>query len=120
MTHAAIPVLDDDAIETEIMSLHEYVLSNYGYEMQYFRPPCGEYDARALVKIRSLGYRTLFWSSAYVDWNTEAQPDPDAALLQLSESAHGGAIYLLHSVSSTNARILGDLIDALRSQGYTV
>lgn len=120
MTHAALPQLNDDAIETEVMSLHEYVLEQYGVEMQYFRPPCGEYDARALAKIQSLGYRTLFWSAAHVDWITDAQPDPDSALQQLSQAAHGGAIYLLHSVSSTNAQILGDLIDALRTAGYTV
>ncbi len=120
MTHAALPQLDDDAIETEIMSLHEYVLAQYGVEMQYFRPPCGEYDARALEKIQSLGYQTLFWSAAHVDWLTDAQPDPDSALRQLSDAAHGGAIYLLHSVSSTNAQILGDLIDEMRAAGYTV
>ena len=120
MTHAALPQLNNAAIETEIMTLHEYVLANFGYEMQYFRPPCGEYDARALAKIRSLGYSTLFWSVAYVDWNTDAQPAPDAALKQLSETAHGGAVYLLHSVSATNAAILGSLIDTLRANGYNV
>lgn len=120
MKHAALPELDDAAIEEEIMSLHKYMQKNYDYEMQYFRPPCGEYDPRALAKIQSLGYRTIFWSAAHVDWKTDAQPDPVQALEQLSESAHGGAIYLLHSVSSTNAQILGDLIDELREKGYTV
>ena len=120
MTHAALPELSDDEIETEIMSLHAYVLEHFGYEMQYFRPPCGEYDARALAKVQSLGYKTLFWSAAYVDWNTDAQPDPDAAIKQLSQAAHGGAVYLLHSVSATNAQILGSLIDAFRADGYTV
>ncbi len=120
MTHAALPELSDDAIEAEIMSLHAYVLEHFSYEMQYFRPPCGEYDARALAKVQSLGYRTLFWSAAHVDWNTDAQPDPDSALRQLSQAAHSGAVYLLHSVSSTNAEILGALIDSFRADGYTV
>ena len=31
---------------------------------------------------------------------------------------HCGAIYLLHSVSSTNAAVLGDFIDAARQEGY--
>lgn len=120
MRHAALPALNDAEIEDEIMSLHDYVRTNYGYEMQYFRPPCGEYEPVALAKIQSLGYRTVFWSTAYVDWNTDAQPDPDAAMKQLTEAAHGGAVYLLHSVSATNAQILGDLIDALRAKRYTV
>ncbi|MBQ9906878.1 MAG: polysaccharide deacetylase family protein [Oscillospiraceae bacterium] len=120
MTHAALPSLSDKEIETEIMSLHDYMLSEYGYEMQYFRPPCGEYDARALEKISTLGYKTLFWSAAHVDWQTDAQPEPQASLEKLTEAAHGGAMYLLHSVSATNAEILGSLIDNLRAAGYTL
>ena len=120
MTHAALPSLTDDEITEEIMSLHQYMLDRYGYEMQYFRPPCGEYDERSLAKVQELGYRTVFWSAAHVDWKTDDQPEPQAALKKLSGMAHGGAIYLLHSVSSTNAAILGDLIDDLRAQGYQV
>ena len=120
MTHAALPSLSDDEITEEIMSLHQYMLDRYGYEMQYFRPPCGEYDERSLAKVQELGYRTVFWSAAHVDWKTDDQPEPQAALEKLSGMAHGGAIYLLHSVSSTNAAILGDLIDDLRAQGYQV
>lgn len=120
MTHAAIPTLSDEALEEEIMSLHRYVQEHFGYEMQYFRPPCGEYDAVSLAKVQSLGYRTVFWSMAHVDWKTDAQPKPQAALQKLTDAAHGGAVCLLHSVSSTNAAILGDLIDALRAKGYRV
>ena len=55
-----------------------------------------------------------------MDWNTDAQPDSAQALQRLTDHAHSGEILLLHSVSSTNAQILGDLIDALREQGFTV
>lgn len=120
MKHLALPTLSPEEIETEIMSLHDYVLSQYGYEMQYFRPPCGEYDADALRTVQKLGYRTVFWSAAHVDWMTERQPEPQKALADLTDMAHGGAIYLLHSVSATNAQILGSLIDNLRSAGYTL
>ena len=120
MTHSTVAGMNSAAIENELMTLHSYVQQQYGCEMQYFRPPCGEYDAFALEKIKSLGYRTIFWSAAYEDWKTDDQPDPEAALGKLTDMAHGGAVYLLHSVSATNARILGDLIDALRGKGYTL
>ena len=120
MRHAALPALNEAETEDEILSLHELVQTDYGYEMQYFRPPCGEYTPEALAKIQSLGYRTVFWSAAYVDWKTDDQPDPAEALALLTDAAHGGAVYLLHSVSATNAAILGDLIDALRAKGYTL
>ena len=120
MTHASLPKLSEEAAKEEIMSLHEYVLDNYGYEMQYFRCPCGEYSERALELVRECGYKTLFWSSAYVDWKTDAQPSPSESLAKLSASAHGGEILLLHSVSETNAHILGELIDSFRDRGFKV
>ncbi|MBQ6251113.1 polysaccharide deacetylase family protein [Ruminococcus sp.] len=120
MTHASLPTLSDENAKEEIMSLHNYVMNNYGYQMQYFRCPCGEYSEKALETAQQCGYRTLFWSSAYVDWKTDKQPSPQEGLRKLTESAHGGEILLLHSVSSTNAEILGDLIDSFRAQGYTV
>ncbi len=120
MTHASLPNLNRDAQIEEISSLHDYVIEKYGYTMQYFRCPCGEYSAEALETAQSLGYKTLFWSGAHVDWLTNEQPDPAAALDKLTAQAHGGEILLLHSVSSTNAQILGDLIDSFREMGYTV
>ena len=120
MTHASLPTLSDENAKEEIMSLHNYVMNNYGYQMQYFRCPCGEYSEKALETAQNCGYKTLFWSSAYVDWKTDQQPSPQEGLQKLTESAHGGEILLLHSVSSTNAEILGDLIDSFRAMGYTV
>ncbi len=120
MTHASLPTLSHDKAVEEIMSLHNYVLNNYGYEMQYFRFPCGEYSEDSLQTVQECGYKTVFWSYAYVDWQTDMQPDPAESLSKLTKSAHGGEILLLHSVSATNAAILGDLIDELRANGYTV
>lgn len=118
MTHASLPTLNHEAAIEEISSLHDYVIEKYSYTMQYFRCPCGEYSEEALQTAQSLGYKTLFWSGAHVDWLTDNQPDPAASLEKLTAQAHGGEILLLHSVSSTNTQILGDLIDRFRAQGY--
>lgn len=120
MTHASLPILSHDAAVEELKSLHDYVIQTYSYTMQYFRCPCGEYSEEALQTAQELGYKTIFWSGAHVDWLTDDQPDPAAALEKLTSQAHGGEILLLHSVSSTNAQILGDLIDNFRALGYTV
>lgn len=118
MTHASLPELDPAKLSEEIMSLHNYVLDKYSYEMQYLRPPCGEYSENMLSECSKLGYKTLMWSFAYVDWKTDDQPEPSQALEKIVSSAHGGGIYLLHSVSSTNAAVLGDAIDGLRDKGF--
>ncbi len=118
MNHKNLPELTEQEAVCEIAELHDYVLDKYGYEMQYFRFPCGEYSEESLRTVQSLGYKTLFWSYAYADWQTDAQPEPSAALEKLKSSAHGGEILLLHSVSETNAEILGDAIDSFREMGF--
>lgn len=118
MTHSSMPELSDEKLKEEVMILHNYVLENYGYEMQYLRPPCGEFSEKSLSVCNELGYKTLMWSFAYVDWETDNQPERAAALEKIVSSAHGGGIYLLHSVSSTNAAVLGEAIDGLREKGF--
>lgn len=118
MKHASLPSLSEADAETEIMSLHDFVKDKYGYEMTWFRPPCGEYSERSAAICQKLGYKTLLWSFAYQDWDVNSQPDPAAAYERVSTAAHGGAVYLLHSVSATNAEILPKVIDSLREQGF--
>ncbi len=120
MKHSSFTQISKNDMVEEITSLHDYVLEKYDYEMQYFRFPCGDYDEECLKCVSELGYKTLFWSFAYVDWYTDNQPNANEAMCKICDSAHPGAIYLLHSVSSTNAQILGDVIDNLRAQGYTL
>ena len=120
MTHASLPTLTPEGQREDLSSLHDYVVEKYSYKMQYFRCPCGEYSEEALKTAQSLGYKTVFWSGAHVDWLVDDQPDPQQALARLTAQAHGGEILLLHSVSATNTAILGDLIDALRGKGFTV
>ncbi len=120
MKHASLPTLTDEQVRTEIMSLHDFVKDKYNYEMTLFRPPCGEYSEQSMAVCNELGYKTLLWSFAYTDWDVNNQPDPTVAFDKVTKAAHGGGIFLLHSVSSTNAEILGRVIDCLKEQGYTL
>lgn len=116
--HYTLAELSIDRVVEEIMSLHEYVKNTYGYEMTYFRPPSGYYSQRVLAIAQSLGYTTVQWSFAYADWDINKQPDVTFARNRLVDYAHSGAIYALHTVSETNAAILGDVIDEIRGKGY--
>lgn len=120
MKHLNMSELSESEISEEIQSLHKLVKDKYGYEMKYLRPPCGEFSENSLKAIQSAGYKTIMWSFAYVDWNVDSQPDCESARKKIIDSAHGGEVILLHSVSSTNAEILGDVIDGLRAKGYRV
>ena len=72
-----------------------------------------------LKQAQALGYKTVFWSLAYVDWNTDDQPSAEEAYAKLLPRIHDGAIVLLHSTSATNAAILDDLLTKWEEMGYT-
>lgn len=117
--HYTMDEVTEEAATEEIVYLHQYIQKNYNYQMNYFRFPKGEFSEATLALAKSLGYKSVFWSFAYEDWDTENVMNPQDALKKVTESTHPGAIYLLHAVSSTNAEILGDAIDNIRQQGYT-
>ena len=68
---------------------------------------------------QELGYKTVFWSLAYVDWNNDAQPTREYAFSKLLPRTHNGAVVLLHSTSKTNAAILDELLTKWEQMGYT-
>lgn len=115
---AGMPSLSVEDQKADISKLHNMVLDQFGYEMKLFRFPAGIYSDQSLDVVSSLGYRSVFWSFAYRDFDLSNQPDPTEALNMCMNELHPGAIYLLHAVSKTNTQILGDWIDAVRAQGY--
>ena len=116
--HYSMPTLDEATCKREITDMHTYVKNAFGYEMNLFRPPMGEFSELSLALTKECGYKTVMWSFAYADWDTNNQPDEQASAKKLVDAAHEGAIYLLHSVSKTNADILGQVIDGSRAKGF--
>lgn len=91
-----------------------------GKEMKkYYRPPQGIYNTQNLQDAQNLGYTTVFWSVAYVDWERDNQPSHEKAMSTLMKRVHNGAIVLLHSTSKTNMEILDEFLTTLENEGYT-
>lgn len=111
---------DLDYQTNEVTETHNYVKENFDYDMFLFRYPTGKFSEQSLAVVSNCGYRSVFWSFAYADWDRENQPDPAQALAKVEDSLHPGAIYLLHAVSSTNAAILDDFLTFATDNGYTV
>ena len=85
----------------------------------YYRPPQGKYSTANLQQAQTLGYRTVLWSLAYVDWYVDDQPTAEEAFGKLLPRIHSGAIVLLHSTSATNAAILDELLTKWKQMGFT-
>jgi len=110
---------DKDAFSKELTDLETLYKETTGQEMpKYYRPPQGIYSEENLKMAKELGYKTVFWSLAYVDWNNDAQPSHDTAFSKLLPRTHNGAVVLLHSTSKTNAEILDQLLQQWKELGY--
>ena len=112
-------ISDKAAFQKELTALESLYLEVVGEEMpKYYRPPQGNYSEANLQMAKDLGYKTVFWSLAYVDWNNNAQPTPEYAFSKLLPRIHNGAVVLLHSTSQTNAEILDELLTKWKEMGY--
>lgn len=118
VSHYSMPDLSVEECRQEIEGLQEYMKQNFGVTMKLFRPPMGEFSEQSLSVTKDCGLSTMLWSFAYADWDVNAQPDPAQAKEKLIGAAHEGAVYLLHSVSQTNAEVLGEVIDGIRDEGF--
>lgn len=119
--HKDMTTLSDVEFQKEVNILEEKLNHVIGTGSDYFyRPPQGKYSIKNLEDIKKMGYKTCFWSLAYVDWYEDQQPTREEAMDKLLGRIHNGAIVLLHSTSKTNCEILGDLIDEYRDMGYEI
>ena len=112
-------ISEETAFTKELEDLAQLYRETTGKEMpKYYRPPQGIYSEKNLEMAKALGYRTVFWSLAYVDWNNDDQPTAEEAFSKLLPRTHNGAVILLHSTSKTNARILDELLTKWKDMGY--
>ncbi len=111
---------EKDAFSKELQDLETLFKETTGKDLpKYYRPPQGVYSQENLKMAKELGYKTVFWSLAYVDWNNDAQPTKEQAFEKLLPRIHNGAVVLLHSTSATNADILDELLTKWEAAGYT-
>jgi len=112
-------ISDPDKFKKELEQLEDLFFETTGKAMsKYYRPPSGKFSEKNLAMAKELGYTTVFWSLAYVDWDTNNQPTQEAAYDILLSRVHDGAVVLLHCVSRTNAEILDSLISQWQDMGY--
>ena len=118
VNHKSMPSLSDKELKKEVMDLHQAIFEKYDYEMKYIRPPKGEFSERTLSISEELGYKTVMWSFAYMDWEENNQPSNETAIEKIIGNLHNGEIMLLHGTSKTNANIMNEIIDKAREKGY--
>lgn len=107
-----------DKMKEDLKILDDKYFAAYGEHMKYMRPPEGEYSERVLAAAKDAGYKTVFWSFAYKDWERDVNRGESYAIEQITPYLHSGAVILLHAVSRDNAYALDDIIKFAKERGY--
>jgi peptidoglycan-N-acetylmuramic acid deacetylase len=108
-----------ETFKKELSQVEELYKTLIGQDMpMYYRPPNGDYSATNLKHAQELGYKTIFWSTAYKDWDIKNQPSRDDAFAKLMPRTRPGSVILLHNVSKTNADIMEEFITRCTEEGY--
>ena len=120
MTHPDMSKIGDKAaFQKELEGMTALYREATGEDLpRFYRPPRGIYSRENLEMAQELGYHTVFWSLAYVDWKNDAQPSAEYAFSKLLPRTHNGAVILLHSTSATNAAVLDELLTRWKEMGY--
>lgn len=120
VNHADMTKCSKEEMRENLLRLEQIYSECIGGDMEkIFRFPEGRYDEERLLYAKELGYKSVFWSLAYADWDNERQMTPEKAKKILLDNTHNGAIILLHPTSATNAKILPELIREWRAMGYS-
>lgn len=113
-------IYDFETFKNEIVGIENVYEQQTGKQMaKFFRPPEGRFSEKTLEFADKLGYKTVFWSVAYADWDNNNQMSPEKAKQLLLSRMHNGAVILLHPTSETNAKMLDGFISELKKEGYT-
>lgn len=118
-SHRAMNELSEEEINKELSGVNLEFKKVLGKDIDKFmRPPMGAYSEKSLYLTSKSGYKTIFWSMAYKDWDTENQPTREQTMSFIKTGHHNGAIILLHAVSKTNTECLDEIINYFKNQGY--
>lgn len=119
--HLDMPTIsDEETFRKEMDDVADLFQEITGTELScYYRPPQGKCNVENLKMAYELGYKTIFWSLAYVDWDQDNQPSHEEAFDKLTTRVHPGAVVLLHNTSATNGEILDELLTKWEEMGYT-
>lgn len=119
MRHKDMTRVSREEFAAELSGLASSYRALTGHPMpKYYRPPEGKYSEENLIWAKELGYKTVFWSFAYADWDNGAQPELAKAKKKICDNLHNGAVLLLHPTSKTNALLLPELIQEWKAEGY--
>ncbi len=91
-------------VADELRACEQAIASHSQVRTNLMRPPFGEYDVKAFLTIRSMGYQVINWASAGEDWRGDAA---GRVAQRVIDDAQPGGIVLLHDGCGTFHPVAG-------------
>ena len=118
-SHKNMSNASESEFTSELQRLESCCVEKIGLSpSKFYRPPEGRFSKKNLECAKKLGYKTVFWSFAYADWDNQKQPSTEKAKQKIIDNLHNGEIMLLHPTSETNCIILDDVIKHALNEGF--
>ncbi|WP_248924818.1 polysaccharide deacetylase family protein [Paenibacillus hamazuiensis] len=118
MTHTDMNLQTDEQVKKEIEDFAKLYKEVTGKDVPpYFRFPYGRYNMHLLKYVSDMGYTSVFWSTAMVDW-LPRKNGPEDPLNDILNGLHDGNIILMHEGSPENIEALDSIIKKVREAGY--
>ncbi|MDU0204202.1 polysaccharide deacetylase family protein [Paenibacillus sp. MAH-36] len=118
MTHKDFNELSDDQIRKEITDFEALYKKITGKEVEkYFRFPYGHYNMHNLSLVSSMGYTSVFWSTAMRDWEPRENGAEDP-YNDIMNNLHDGNVILMHQGSLENMQALARICKEIKKKGY--
>ena len=112
-------ITDYAVFEAELRALEQVYFEKTGEKLDpFYRPPEGCFSEENLDFAQKCGYKTIFWSYAYADWDNKKQLPSVKAKDKVLAHTHNGMVLLLHPTSQTNAEIMDELLTEWEREGY--
>jgi peptidoglycan/xylan/chitin deacetylase (PgdA/CDA1 family) len=105
----------------ELMQAERAIVAAGGQTSRpFFRPPCGNYNARVRELAAGLGYRTVYWSIDPRDWDPATTTQDIVNRVLNAPGLRPGAIILMHVNSPNEQYALNTIIAGLEQRGYAI
>ncbi len=115
-SHLRMGAINRDRVRQEISLCSDKLKEITGNKIDLFRAPYGDYNNDILGIAKSLGYYTIQWDVDSLDWKPGISEDE--IMSRIVTKVRHGSIILFHNDTPYTAKILPEIISALKNNGY--
>lgn len=120
-SHSKLTKMTPDEMAADIGKSCDIILNITGKLPTLLRPPGGHYDDNTLSYAKEQNMKLIMWSVDTRDWESK---DPVKIMEQAFQEGqygmHDGAIVLMHDIHAPTVDTVGEMIDRLYAEGYTL